>query len=883
MELTLDQALKRGVEAHKAGKVQEADRYYTAIIKSNPKHPDANHNMGVLAVGIGKVTEALPFFKKALDANPNIEQFWLSYIDALIKLNRINEAHAAFDQAKSKGVKGDGFDQIKLKLFQPPPIYDEQTSQYILDKAIKFRENGRYEEAIDFLENRINKFPDDPNLPAILSHCFILKDNLEQGKVYLEKAKSINPEIPSVVRNETRLLLKQKKVDQALIVAQKTNKLFPDDIEGMGILGSCLRIKGDFDEALKYLNKAIKLDPNYAEALMHRGLISLAQEDKVNALSDLEKAHYLKPHIKQIWHLLLSLKMEAKDFKHALSLAEGMVKLDPIDEKALSTIALCYQSLDNYDQAVIFYHKALSIKPDYAQAYNNMGIALNGVIFNKPNRDLQKTIVSLLDEEIYVRPKDIAQAAISLLKLEPNLQKHIQSIDTDAIESPLDVISDLNEFPLLLKLMSVSPLPDLDLEKLLKNLRRSILSNISSLKEASPELISVQSALALQCFTNEYIYNHTEEEENILRSLEAKVKKAFKNNDQPSPQVILALASYKALKEYDWCNLLAVTDNIKDVFDRQVEEPNKEEKLKQDIPILEEITDKVSSKVRGQYEESPYPRWVNTALSREPLPISNVVDQIKLKLDDINITSVENPDILIAGCGTGQHSIGTAARFKSSKVLAIDLSLSSLAYAKRKTEELGIENIEYMQADILDLNKLNKKFDIIESSGVLHHMHNPIVGWRVLTDCLKPGGLMKIGLYSELARENIVKIRKEIKKSGIGSNNIEMISFRDTLVRSDKHHHKQVVAFSDFYSASELRDLLFHIQEHRFTIPIIKEHLAELGIEFRGFESQQIISQFKKTNIAKEDPYDLNKWQVYEEANPSAFAGMYQFWCQKVN
>ena len=110
-----------------------------------------------------------------------------------------------------------------------------------------------------------------------------------------------------------------------------------------------------------------------------------------------------------------------------------------------------------------------------------------------------------------------------------------------------------------------------------------------------------------------------------------------------------------------------------------------------------------------------------------------------------------------------------------------------------------------------------------------------------------------------------------------------MISFRDTLVRSDKHHHKQVVAFSDFYSASELRDLLFHIQEHRFTIPIIKEHLAELGIEFRGFESQQIISQFKKTNIAKEDPYDLNKWQVYEEANPSAFAGMYQFWCQKVN
>ena len=129
---------------------------------------------------------------------------------------------------------------------------------------------------------------------------------------------------------------------------------------------------------------------------------------------------------------------------------------------------------------------------------------------------------------------------------------------------------------------------------------------------------------------------------------------------------------------------------------------------------------------------------------------------------------------MVAGCGTGQHSIGTSARFKSSKVLAIDLSLSSLAYAKRKTKELGVENIEYMQADILDLGKLNRQFDIIESAGVLHHMNDPMAGWRVLTDCLRPGGLMKIGLYSELARQHIVEIRQEISSSGIGSSNEEM-------------------------------------------------------------------------------------------------------------
>ena len=125
------------------------------------------------------------------------------------------------------------------------------------------------------------------------------------------------------------------------------------------------------------------------------------------------------------------------------------------------------------------------------------------------------------------------------------------------------------------------------------------------------------------------------------------------------------MASYKALNQYDWSKLLVVTDDIKEVFIRQVEEPNEEEKLKQDLPILEEITDNISSKVRDQYEESPYPRWVNLGLPLKPMSISKIIDnKVKLKLHDNKITEVEKPEILIAGCGTGQHSIETAARFK---------------------------------------------------------------------------------------------------------------------------------------------------------------------------------------------------------------------------
>ena len=141
---------------------------------------------------------------------------------------------------------------------------------------------------------------------------------------------------------------------------------------------------------------------------------------------------------------------------------------------------------------------------------------------------------------------------------------------------------------------------------------------------------------------------------------------------------------------------------------------------------------------------------------------------------------------------------------------------------------------------------------------------------------------MNIGLYSELARQHIVEMRQEISKAGIGSSDAAMKSFRRTVMESDKSHHKKILKSYDFYSLSTLKDLLFHVQEHRFTIPQIQDCLAELGLKFCGFESDKIVSQFKLTNTGANDPYDLDRWHTYEEANPGVFFGMYQFWCQKI-
>jgi 2-polyprenyl-3-methyl-5-hydroxy-6-metoxy-1,4-benzoquinol methylase len=393
-------------------------------------------------------------------------------------------------------------------------------------------------------------------------------------------------------------------------------------------------------------------------------------------------------------------------------------------------------------------------------------------------------------------------------------------------------------------------------------------------------MLIFQSALAIQCFNNEYIYDCSEIESNAIEVLVNLVNGKLNNDEQPSSQHILCLASYMSLYDYNFSKRIDCTPEIQEVFNQQIEDKEKEIAFKKKIPVLEEITNKISSKVRSQYENNPYPRWITSAHKANPKTISDIVNSLKLNINNSSIIDVNHPKILVAGCGTGQHSISTALRFANSEVLAVDLSLSSLAYAKRKTQELGIANISYMQADILDLNKLDEKFDLIECAGVLHHMDDPMAGWKILKNCLKDSGLMKIALYSELARFDIIKIREEISKLNIEASDIGMKLYRNKIINSDSDHHKLISISQDFYSMSALRDLLFHTQEHRFTIPQIKSSIRELGLKFMGFEDHINVSNFEVNNTEVGDLYDLDMWNIYEEANPAAFISMYQFWCQ---
>ena len=216
-------------------------------------------------------------------------------------------------------------------------------------------------------------------------------------------------------------------------------------------------------------------------------------------------------------------------------------------------------------------------------------------------------------------------------------------------------------------------------------------------------------------------------------------------------------------------------------------------------------------------------------------------------------------------------------------MLAIDLSLSSISYAKRKTQEVGIKNVEYAQADILKLGNVDLMFDIIESVGVLHHLADPFAGWLTLLSRLRPGGFMSLGFYSELGRQHVVKAREMIAAGGYANTANDIRRFRqDLATHANVELHDALSLSPDFYSTSECRDLLFHVHEQRLNLDQIESFIAEFGLHFIGFElDSQIQRQYRARFASDPSGNNLRNWAHFEADHPNTFAGMYRFWIQK--
>jgi SAM-dependent methyltransferase len=402
-----------------------------------------------------------------------------------------------------------------------------------------------------------------------------------------------------------------------------------------------------------------------------------------------------------------------------------------------------------------------------------------------------------------------------------------------------------------------------------------------AIRNLDDDAVAFCCALAKQCFINEYVFAITPEEAEDAERLRQNLVEALTQDSAVPPLRPCVVAMYFPLHSLP--NAQALLDRawpaaFSELLTQQVREPWEERQYRDLIPRLTTIEDDVSVLVRGQYEENPFPRWVHAASASAPITLDQHL-RIQFPTAAFRSLGKSSIDVLVAGCGTGRHPIEVARQYQDARILAVDLSLASLCYAKRKTPATLASRIEYAQADILELGLINRSFDLIEVSGVLHHLADPLAGWRALLSLLRPGGFMHVGLYSELARRDIVAARQFIADRGYRPTVEDIRRCRQHLLNTPL---KGVAKAGDFFSTSECRDLLFHIQERRLRIPEIKSFLAENDLKFIGFEfSPRLMQHYRNLFGSDHLMRDLDRWHALESERPDTFAGMYQFWVQK--
>ena len=316
MELTLDEALQKGVEAHKAGQIQEAERLYTAVLKAQPKHPDANHNTGVLAVGVGKIQEALPFFTTALETNPSVAQFWLSYIDALMKLNRIADAQAVFDQAKDKGASGKAFDQLEQRLSEPNTNPQDPPSDQ-LQPVIDLYTQGQLQQALVDTNKMLESFPTSVALYNISGACNLGLMKFDSAIRSFKYAIKIQPDCADAYNNMGAALRSKGSLEAAVNSYSYALKIQPDFAEVYNNMGIVLRDKGDLDAALDSYKRALKINPKFAEAYKNMGMILLELGRNEAAEASYKQALILKPDYSEALYSLGLLLLEFKKYEKA--------------------------------------------------------------------------------------------------------------------------------------------------------------------------------------------------------------------------------------------------------------------------------------------------------------------------------------------------------------------------------------------------------------------------------------------------------------------------------------------------------------------------------------------------------------------------------------
>jgi SAM-dependent methyltransferase len=553
-------------------------------------------------------------------------------------------------------------------------------------------------------------------------------------------------------------------------------------------------------------------------------------------------------------------------------LCKQMLALDPRQPTALNIMGLLYQSSGNHRLAAKSLAKAVAANAMDAACQYNLAASYQALGQHAEAAGHYRTAIALGLNGRGPEPFLLQDATIiqCLSRIEDRSGLPVRN---EAVFGAVEIAAiAANTF--LRCVLGATIIRGVPLETFLTALRQALLrhadNEAAGAAALQDEALGLFCALAEQCFLNEYVFAQSAEETGRAERLRALLQRKLDDSTDVAVGLVAAVGSYfplHALPKADTLLARKWPDYAEGLIRAQVSEPLQEIADRTAIPALTAIDSGTSAEVMRQYEENPYPRWTINPLS--------LLGRAKARGEH----APAGPSILIAGCGTGEHPFDIAQKSPESSILAVDLSRVSLAYARRKTREEGLRNVEYAQADILNLASIGRTFDRIEAVGVLHHLADPKAGWRVLLSLLAPNGIMRVGLYSEIARRSIVEARAIVAERGYRPTADGIRALRQSIIREkEEPRWTSLIRTVDFYSTSGCRDMFFNVMEHRLTIADIKSFLDEQGFVFLGFElDAKIIERFRQRNPAADALTELDAWAAFEAENPQTFLNMYLF------
>ncbi len=797
-----------------------------------------------------------------------------------------NEQKEALRKRGLMLMNGGRLEEAKALFMEIGKRFPEDVEAWYMLSSINGR-LGNLNEAADCCRRVLEIQPDHSKTHVNLGNVLHSQGKLNAAADSYMLAIQTNPNLPSAYVNLGNLRLQQKDYEEAANNYKRAIDLTPAVASLRYSLGVALLNLGRHDEAIASFQYAVQLKPDHADAYNMIGTILLGRGNLSEALELFQKASSCAPNSPQIYSNLGVVYHELQQYDMAVSCFGRALEIDPRFIAALNNLGTACRFLGQFDAYFAHYRKAVDLLSDPVAARTAFAENLKYVAYFGYSAWLDDELVKCFSIDD-VNHNSLAALAARTLKLKYDIRQPLEYGD-NAIEAIIEKMASDDLFMMfLIKTTNV----DSDLEILLTNIRRTLLIKIFQEKSPDPGELRLATGIAHQCFNNEHVFAVEDEELRQVSELKKTIEQMAPSRGAVGEDLernLLAFCMYENLytlscnKEINAMPATAWSEAFRALLKVALTNPLEEEEIQKQIASIAPVKNDVSKLVQAQYEENPYPRWL--AL---PKAIRGNIRRIAKKTFP-HLTLSPSFDgqirILVAGCGTGQHPILTSLSCDNAEILAIDISKSSLAYAIRMARSNGIRNIQFMQADILDLSMLDTRFHMIECVGVLHHMEHPVQGWKILSDLLIDGGIMSLGLYSERGREQIVAARKIISDEKISPDKNSIRNFRRRVLMRElgDQLYGELYKSYDFYSVSRCRELLFNFMEHRFTIPQLATIINDMNMEFVGFrfETSQIQNLYRSLYPEDKEMTNLLNWDQFEQERQDTFGRMYQFWCRK--